>query len=312
MVVAGGKGAAASRLQSNAKVLPHGQGKPADGEDTSAWDDRSYRQILWGAAREHTLMGFYVTLVHGEAPKLCTLPQATQLLSCVLMGSLFLSTLQLRYTWLGGKVLFGEVSTDADLAARMPIIWSVAIVAALLCLPMILVARWVFLLASRSTALSVRLLEMMKADEELLKPQTGKGSLWIDGASKAAELDLKREVQWIFGSAWSIVLLGIFAGSVGAINMSFNMEASLVEQDVMLAFAFGVILYWLAIEPIMLVLFGSVGVLLKWCTTFEDIVDDAARAAIDACNEMEVSGRPLKVNEARPRPDRGPRREPRW
>ncbi|MEC9465259.1 MAG: RNA-binding protein [Myxococcota bacterium] len=40
--------------------------------------------------------------------------------------------------------------------------------------------------------------------------------------------------------------------------------------------------------------------------------DDAARAAIDACNEMEVSGRPLKVNEARPRPDRGPRREPRW
>merc|ERR1711871_785352 len=181
------------------------------------------------------------------------------LLSCVLMGSLFLSTLQLRYTWLGGKVLFGEVSTDADLAARMPIIWSVAIVAALLCLPMILVARWVFLLASRSTALSVRLLEMMKADEELLKPQTGKGSLWIDGASKAAELDLKREVQWIFGSAWSIVLLGIFAGSVGAINMSFNMEASLVEQDVMLAFAFGVILYWFAIEPIMLGLFGSVG-----------------------------------------------------
>ena len=40
--------------------------------------------------------------------------------------------------------------------------------------------------------------------------------------------------------------------------------------------------------------------------------DDAARAAIDACNEMEVGGRPLKVNEARPRPDRGPRREPRW
>ena len=40
--------------------------------------------------------------------------------------------------------------------------------------------------------------------------------------------------------------------------------------------------------------------------------DDSARAAIDACNEMEVGGRPLKVNEARPRPDRGPRREPRW
>ena len=40
--------------------------------------------------------------------------------------------------------------------------------------------------------------------------------------------------------------------------------------------------------------------------------DDAARTAIDACNEQEVGGRPLKVNEARPRPDRGPRREPRW
>ena len=42
--------------------------------------------------------------------------------------------------------------------------------------------------------------------------------------------------------------------------------------------------------------------------------DDAARAAIDASNEKEVAGRPLKVNEARPRPDRGggSRREPSW
>ena len=41
--------------------------------------------------------------------------------------------------------------------------------------------------------------------------------------------------------------------------------------------------------------------------------DDAARAAIDSTKEKEVAGRPLKVNEARPRPDRGgPRREPRW
>ncbi len=35
--------------------------------------------------------------------------------------------------------------------------------------------------------------------------------------------------------------------------------------------------------------------------------DEAARAAIDACNEMEVGGRPLKVNEARPRPASTPR-----
>lgn len=44
---------------------------------------------------------------------------------------------------------------------------------------------------------------------------------------------------------------------------------------------------------------------------FVEMPDEAqARAAIDAINGREVGGRPLRVNESQPRPDRPPRRPP--
>jgi RNA recognition motif-containing protein len=40
---------------------------------------------------------------------------------------------------------------------------------------------------------------------------------------------------------------------------------------------------------------------------FVEMDDSAADAAVDALNETPMGGRTLKVNEARPRQDRGPR-----
>ena len=62
---------------------------------------------------------------------------------------------------------------------------------------------------------------------------------------------------------------GAFA--VGAISMSSNMDATIVKNDVMLGFGIGLILQWFLIEPIAVTTFANLILLLKWCTTFDDL-----------------------------------------
>ena len=59
------------------------EGKAAQGLDEDiileTWDDRPIKEIVWGIAREHTLVGFVAAFLYGDGPKLATIVQATQL-----------------------------------------------------------------------------------------------------------------------------------------------------------------------------------------------------------------------------------------
>ena len=81
----------------------------------------------------------------------------------------------------------------------------------------------------------------------------------------------REPARLIYAAAWSIVLVACAALAVGAVNMSSNMDARLVEFEVMVGWGLGALVQWLLVEPAALCLFASCGLVLKWCTSFEDL-----------------------------------------
>lgn len=209
----------------------------AEGDLPIAFDARSVKAILMNCAREHTLVGLITAFLFGDGPKLPTVFQAMQIFYGGILGLLFLSCAQIRYTWLGptwvqtqSAAAFGITSNKAAL------IFAVSVAATLVGYPIVVVSRWLFLLANR------------------VKPES-----------------TKRQAKLVFLSAWSILLLTQGAFAVGAISMSSNMDATIVKNDVMLGFGIGLILQWFLIEPIAVTTFANLILLLKWCTTFDDL-----------------------------------------
>ena len=215
------------------KVLPPWS-KPAKLEET--WDDRSPSEIAWGAAREHTLFGLIAALLWGDGPKLATVAQAAQLVWGSLFGLLYLSCVQLRYGWMGGA----WISTDegASLLDRISSISSVALAAALMCWPCVLVARWLFLAANCTRRLAV--------------PDSPTSTL-------------------VQACVWSAVLGCVLALAISTISVSAYMPGEKVREDAMLGWALAMGSQWLFIEPIAICLFGSFSLFLKWCTDFESV-----------------------------------------
>jgi hypothetical protein len=231
-----------AHLQSSARVLPHGRARVEPPAPEVTWDDRSSSEILWGALREHTLIGGCMALMVGDGPNLPTIAQSIQLLWSALLGSLFLTCVQLRFTWLGASWATSPAAGVA-LAQRLTPISFVAIAAALVCWPCLLAARWLFLSANRT----------------------------VGGATPA-------QARLIFGSAWSIVMLSCLALAVGAINVAGNMDETTVREDVMLGWLLALLAQWLVVEPPLLLLLALSGLVLKRCTTFDDNDTIAARA----------------------------------
>ena len=240
------------RMTSNAPVLPPKGTTPmplpfaheAAEEESFDYDNRTNQDIIWGAAREHTLFGFTIAILFGDGPKLPTIAQATQLFWSTTLGMLFLTTVQLRYTWLGGT----ETSININAFDRLSVVSNVAIVTALITWPCALAGRWLFLIVNRA--------------------QVGATVL---------------QVRLLFGSAWSIIIFCCMALAVGAINMSSNMDASLVTMDCMVGWFLSMGALWLIMEPTILGLFAMVGLVLKWCTTFDDLPVDEANPREKGC-----------------------------
>lgn len=230
-----------ARMQSSAKVLPSSSGKDELPDPLLVWDNRTQREIVIGACREHTFFGCCWSLLFGEGPKLSTIAQAVQLLFTTLLGLLLLTCVQLRYTWLGAT--WFPHSDDAPVMHKLSSISSVAFAAGFICWPCVVVCRLLFMTANRMEATSTNL-----------------------------------QARVIFGSAWSIVLLCAFALAVGAINLSANMDSTTVREDVMISFGLSTLAQWLLVEPPMLALLASCGLLLKWFTAFEELSDDKSEA----------------------------------
>lgn len=226
-----------TRLQTNARVLPNG----ADEEDTGpeSWDDRSVRLILWGIAREHTVLGFMTAFLLGSEKKLASVPQVVQLLCGAMIGMLFLSCAQLRYTWLGATWVFAppyEQGVTDNLMDRMPFLSTVGIAAAAISWSCVLITRWLFLMANR------------------MYPQS-----------------TREQAILMYGTAWGVVVIVMAALAIGAVDMASNMDAPVVKMDVMVGWALACAVQWLLYEPAGLMVFACVSLLLKWCTSFEDL-----------------------------------------
>jgi len=223
-------------LVSSTKVLPAGPlvERLPDGVEDVSWDDRSRNEICMGAMREHTVIGCVAALLHGvSSPKLPTVAQAAQNFWTAMLGLLFLTVVQLRYRWLGAS--WESLPFDATLAERVTIISYVGIMASFVGWPCLLVLRGLFFATNRA----------------------------VDGATQA-------QARLIFGSVWSISMLSCLALAVGAINMSANMDATTVREDVMIGWVIAMSWQWVLIEPVALALLAAAGLLLKWCTSFVD------------------------------------------
>jgi len=214
------------------------------------WDDRSPSEIAWGAVREHTLFGCVAAVLWGSGPKLATLAQAVQLFWNVTFGLIYLSCVQLRYGWLGGAWV--DVPVGAGLLERLSAVSAVAVAAALVCLPCVLVARWFFLFANRT--------------RKCTDPKGRTGTL-------------------VEGGAWAIVLTGCFILAVSSIAISTSMETNTVREDAMISWTLAMGMQWLLLEPIALLVFGGTGLLLKWCTDFE-VSTEVKLAALHAQREQ--------------------------
>ena len=237
------------RLQANAKVMPSKE-KAAQGLDEDVipetWDDRPIKEIVWGIAREHTLVGFVAAFLYGDGPKLATIVQATQLFWGCLLGLLFLSCVQIRYVWLAAKwqgdgitevTALYDIHTNEMLYDHASVVAGIGMAAALVGWPCVIVARWLFLLVNRTRA------------EKVTKSQ------W----------------RLTIGSAWSVVLLTVAAISIAAINIAVNMDANIVKNDIMVSWVIAILVDWLVVEPMMLSAFALLVMLLKWCTSFDDL-----------------------------------------
>ena len=246
--VFGGASAHDMRLQTHPRVAPPQPSTPPPKADSAegappppkgideTWDDRSRREIVIGAAREHTLIGFVSAILFGDEPKLPTIAQATQLLWGTLLGLLFLCCAQLRYEWLGARWATPP-PPSAALMQRLSHVSMVALGAAPVNFAGLVCARVLFLVANRTRTSAT----------------PGQSCL-------------------IYCSAWSIVMLTCGALAIGAINMGDNMDARVVNEDVLVSWGLAAGVHWLLIEPIALMLLCGLGLLLKWCTSFEGLM----------------------------------------
>lgn len=223
-----------TRLQNHPRVLPKGG---AEEEEKSAlpetWDDRSAPQILWGIAREHTFVGFVAAFLFGSGPKLASLPQAVQLFFATLTGLLFLSCVEIHFSWLGATWVLDSPAYDQgvgdDVMARLPFLSAVSAGAALVSWPCMIAGRWFFMLAD------------------------------VDKGTP------------IYGAVWLLSI--IYCGScyIGAIALTGEMDATVVRADVFVAWLLAVMVQWLLFEPAGLLAYALLTLLLKWCTSFEDL-----------------------------------------
>ena len=223
-----------NRLQTYPKVMPKDKRKAEEMPET--WDDRSVREIVWGNAREHTFIGCAAVFLLGEGRKLPTAFQTVQLFWLTLLSLLFLSCAQLRYNWLGPEWAAQGAATLGVSADRPALLAAIGIASSLVGWPAILVARWIFLLVNRTK-------------EETTLAQ--------------------RRV--ILGSAWSIVFLTFGAFAIGACNMASNVDQAVARNDMMNGWGLSVVMQWFLIEPVALLLYVNLNLLLKWCTSFEDL-----------------------------------------
>ena len=233
-----------TRLQTVSKVLPNNpmaKPEPPLASEPPVWEMRSHQEIIFGALREHTLVSAVTSTLYGDRPNLSSVAQAAQLLWCTLLGSLYLSTVQLRYAWLGAT---WNPATDSlpdgskpELSDRLRNVSSVAMAAAIVCCTCILGARWLFLLANRVST--------------VLPEQQGK---------------------LIYNYMWSIVGLVCASLAIGAVSMSANMDVTSAREDIIVGWILAIIVQWLLIEPLMVAVLASCGLLLKWLTTFDDVV----------------------------------------
>lgn len=226
-----------TRLQTYPKVMPKEQ--PKD-DLPETWDDRSVREIVWGTAREHTLVGFVAAFLYGEGSKLPTTFQAVQLFWLTLLALMFMACAQLRYNFLGPEWVLIADSSTVDTSARLP---AVGIAASFITFPTVIVARWLFLLVNRT---------------------------------KAETTKTQRRI--ILVSAWAIVCLTYAALAIGACNMAINVDQEVAKHEIMGGWGLGVVMQWFIIEPLVLLLYVNINLLLKWCTSYEDLPENLQKA----------------------------------
>jgi len=258
------------RLQAHPKVLPKGGDKQrAVGSSDNlpeTWDDRTVREIVWGIIREHTVVGCAAAVLYGSGPKLATLLQAIQLFWGSMLALLFLACAQLRYEWLGATwsgTTPASYSGGAELGDRLQVLSTVGIGGALVGWPCVLLARWLFMLANRMDAGSSRMQALL-----------------------------------IHGSAWSIIFLAVAAVTIGAVNMATNLDAPLVQGDVMVGWVLAILTQWLLFEPAVLSVFIGVVLLLKWCTSFEDLPENQEQMGKQSKTESEMKVEQQKQRES--------------
>lgn len=231
----------AARVQTHPKVLPKEAEPTKEAAGPETWDDRPIPEILKGIIREHTLIGFVAAFLLGGGPKLPTVAQSVQLLFGSVLGLLFLTCAQLRYMWLGATWVdvappYNEgVSSDA--AGRIPFLSTIGFASAVVGWTCVLCARWLFFLANQ---------------------------MYMQSTSPKQGLI-------IYAATWCIVLLICSALAIGAVNMAGNMDAPIVQVDVMLGWLLSMTLQWILFEPAILVTYAFFTLLLKWCTSFEDL-----------------------------------------
>ena len=80
-----------------------------------------------------------------------------------------------------------------------------------------------------------------------------------------------RRTKAVFTATWTGVISTCLALGIGAISISSNMDAPIVEVDVMLSWLLAMLVQWLLYEPAVLLLYTAFTLLLKWCTSFEDL-----------------------------------------
>ena len=235
-----------SRLQSHPQVLPKGGVAASKDKWDDTWDDRSHREIIWGVAREHTLIGFATAFAYGTGTRLATTPQAVQLLCGSLVGLLFLSCAQLRYMWLGatwaptwpeyeGGVL------GADVMNRLSFLSYVSFAGALVGWMGMFATRFLFYLANQTAIPATRRMSAL-----------------------------------IYCGAWFGILLLCGALTLGSLSMASNIDAPVVQNDVIVSWILAFFVQVLLCEPLALLWYLGITLLLKWCTSFEDLPENKA------------------------------------
>jgi len=104
-----------------------------------------------------------------------------------------------------------------------------------------------------------------------LEPADGGGAL--DAAEASSSPTTPFLAQLLYALAWGAVFVACAMSAVGSIDMAGQMDESRVHVDVMLGWGLGACVQWLIVEPLLLLALFFGGLLLKWLTSFEGLVD---------------------------------------